>query len=45
MSQSSHPISLYSRKYIKKNRKKALEEKQNENNTTQENSLETTNGE
>ncbi|CAI6356912.1 unnamed protein product [Macrosiphum euphorbiae] len=45
MSQSSHPISLYSGKYIKKNRKAALEEKRNKNNTTQENSLETTNGE
>jgi hypothetical protein len=45
MSQSSHPISIYSRKYIKKNRKKALEEKREEKNRTQENSLETTNGE
>ncbi|KAL4135903.1 hypothetical protein QTP88_007485 [Uroleucon formosanum] len=44
MSKSSHPISLYNRKYIKKNRKEALEER-NENITTQENSLETTNGE
>jgi len=45
MSKSSRPISMYRRKYINKNKKEALEKKRNENNTTQENSLETTNDE
>lgn len=45
MSQSSHPVSTYSKKSIKKNRKKALEEQRKEKNGTQENSLETTTGE
>ncbi|KAE9529068.1 hypothetical protein AGLY_012022 [Aphis glycines] len=42
MSQSSHPVSIYSKKSIEKNRKKALEEQRKEKNGTQENSLETT---
>ncbi|XP_025191279.1 relaxin receptor 2-like [Melanaphis sacchari] len=45
MSQSSHPISIYTKKYIKTNKKKALKEKRKDKNSTQENSLESTNGE